>query len=169
MFWSLIVRFCDLSEDLGWAHGPVVAFVLICAISDSPVGLVFGNSTLPLQGACSCKVDAGFTRSSYMEWAPKLLGFLVSGAHSNWWGIGCPAHCFGSGIPSLALAFLLGLCFGSLVTLALGFWALGLLHPPHPAQAWVSPPPSVAPASDRLRAYLDEQSLLPLQRRRRGA
>lgn len=74
-----------------------------------------------------------------------------------------------SGVPSLALAFLLGLCFGSLVTLALGFWALGLLHPPHPAQAWVSPPPPVAPASDRLRAYLDEQSLLRLQRRRRGA
>ena len=47
-----------------------------------------------------------------MEWVPSLFGLIVQGSQTNWWSVGCPAHCFGSGIPSFALAFGFGLTSG---------------------------------------------------------
>ena len=102
-----------------------------------------------------------------MDWAPKLLGVLVSGAQSNWWGIGCPSHCSVAGLPTLIVSFLLGLCLGILITLVLCVWGLGFL----PAQpSWLSAVPHQGAAGppDRARAYVNEQPLFPLKRGRRG-
>ena len=51
------------------------------------------------------------------------------GVSTNWFGIACPHHCYPSSVPSLLLAFILGLIGGILITLTFGFalarWILG--------------------------------------------
>ena len=99
-----------------------------------------------------------------MDWIPKAIGFVVQGVNSNWWGIACPAHCFGVGLPSLLVATLLGLSLGFIFGFLLCAWLAGLLpaHPPHhPSE------PGLGSTSSRLRAYLDEPSAIVRSRRRR--
>ena len=33
-----------------------------------------------------------------MDWFPRFLGVLIHVSQSNWWGLGCPAHCFAAGV-----------------------------------------------------------------------
>ena len=99
-----------------------------------------------------------------MEALPKFLGIIAQGIQSNWWGIGCPSHCFSSGLPALVAAYCLGLASGLLLV---AFFVLLHWLPPH----LLSPPVSTAPVdpSARVRAYVHESAALGiLQRRRRG-
>ena len=101
-----------------------------------------------------------------MDWVPKILGVLIQGSQSNWWGIGCPAHCFATGVPSLFLAFGFGLTSGIIIGIGLCLWVFGFGFT-HPCPAGS---PSLAASrqpSDRVRAYLNESGpILQLRRRR---
>ena len=69
----------------------------------------------------------------HMDQALRTLNFLVWGAQSNWWGLGCPNHCTSSSLPLLFTTFLLGTSLGILVSL-LGFCYLGFgCIPPLPS------------------------------------
>ena len=85
--------------------------------------------------------------------ASALANFLVSGASTNWWGIGCPAHCSGS-LVVLFLSYLAGLLSGVILTLFV--FRASLLLPA--ARQAVEQPEVVLqrPRSLRLRAYLHE-------------
>ena len=52
---------------------------------------------------CPCKNDCATQchaqEHQRMDCVPKAIGIFASGVHSNWWGLGCPAHCFGSSCP----------------------------------------------------------------------
>ena len=102
-----------------------------------------------------------------MDWAPKALSFVISGASTNWWGLGWPSHCFAAGPSALLGAFLLGLLSGLLVAALICFWGLGFFSVSVPVPGRPSPGAS-SPPSDRVRAYLNEQSLSTFSRRRRG-
>ena len=94
-------------------------------------------------------------KNSCMDWLPKVLGFISSGVHSNWWGLSCPSHCFGARLPSLVCTFLLGLSFGFISGCLVCAWTFGFL--PHPAAALSSPAPRES-SFERVRAYaVDEQ------------
>lgn len=88
----------------------------------------------------------------------RVLGLFVQGSASNWWGLGCPAHCSGS-LTVLGLAFGFGAPFGFLC--AVIFFSTALFAPV--AQAAFTPDPSplssslTRPAALRLRGYLHEQ------------
>lgn len=117
------------------------------------------------------KVDCPFRRSSlkggfFMDWAPKVLSFLISGTQSNWWGLACPSHCFASGLASLSASFLIGFLLGILLTASFCLWGLGFLPASVPSPGHLSA--GQPPAPDRVRAYLNEQSLTTFPRRRRG-
>ena len=56
----------------------------------------------------------------------RVLGLFVQGSASNWWGLGCPAHCSGS-LTVLGLAFGFGAPFGFLC--AVIFFSTALLLP----------------------------------------
>ena len=91
------------------------------------------------------------------SWLPQVLGFVVQGSTSGWWGLACPAHCQG-GLVLPALAFLAGLSSG--VVLCLYFlrdtlFPSATTSPPPVPPAQVSVP-RASPASLRLRGYLHE-------------
>ena len=88
----------------------------------------------------------------------QILGLLLQGSSTNWFGLGCPAHCSGS-LLVLGLSFLAGACLG--VLLALWFFRAYLFLPavqpvfaPDPTPDSTSPVPR--PRSLRLRGYLHE-------------
>ena len=68
-----------------------------------------------------------------MDLIPKALSFVVQGVNTNWWGIACPSHCFGVGLPGLAASLAVGLLAGFLLGLAFCAWFCGLL--PLPARS----------------------------------
>ena len=80
--------------------------------------------------------------------------FLRWGLLTNWWGLGCPAHCGTSSFSSWALAFILGFCFGFCLCAALAYYLIGfylrLTSAPHPSPAGAARP------SSRLGGYLYE-------------
>ena len=94
-----------------------------------------------------------------MDRAVSWLSFLVQGARSNFWGLGCPAYCGHFPLSSFALLFILGWICGILTAI----WTLNFLAP------WFWPQPDPAPvtstASLRLAGYLHERG--PLRQRRR--
>ena len=53
-----------------------------------------------------------------LMWLHQVVGFLQTGVSSNWWGLGCPAHCSGSLFLCL-LCFLSGGILGVIFTLFL--------------------------------------------------
>ena len=67
-------------------------------------------------------------RCSSLMWAQLLLGLLVAGFNSGWWGLGCPAHCTSSLSLSL-VTFAAGFGFGVLAVLYL-FRGQLLVQPP---------------------------------------
>ena len=87
-----------------------------------------------------------------MDWIPKGFGLLIQGASTNWWGLGCPAHCHPSGVPTLLLAFGFGTSLGFIFGCLSCLWIFGLLTP---STFGLSCPASSQPA-DRVRAYLHE-------------
>ena len=80
---------------------------------------------------CPCKNDCATQchaqEHQRMDCVPKAIGIFASGVHSNWWGLGCPAHCFGSGLPALCAAFALGLLIGLIFGALFCAWAFELL------------------------------------------
>ena len=54
----------------------------------------------------------------------QVLGLVLQGSASNWFGLGCPAHCSGS-VLVLSLALVSGVCIGILVAL----WPCGSSDP----------------------------------------
>lgn len=103
-----------------------------------------------------------------MDWAPKVLRFILSGAQSHWWGLACPSHCFASGLPSLLAAYLLGLLSGLLLAVLLTLWGFGYL-PAHPPWTLASEASGLVLPPERVKAYVNEQPLIALALRRRGA
>ena len=51
------------------------------------------------------------------EVALEALRIVQQGLTSNWWGLGCPAHCRGTDLGGLSASFLLGF------VAATGLWA----------------------------------------------
>ena len=88
-----------------------------------------------------------------MNIVPQLVSFVVSGSASNWWGLGCPAHC-SSSFTVLLLAGLAGASLGATLVLYL-FRETIFLKPQAPA---VDPPEVKRPAALRLRPYLHGRS-----------
>ena len=108
---------------------------------------------------CSKADGRGTCGAQSMDWS-RALGLLVQGSSSNWWGLGCPAHCSGS-LLILGLTFGFGASFGFLGALFL--FRAALLAPAaqtvftsEPAAEVVQPS---RPASLRLRGYLHEQAV----------
>ena len=65
------------------------------------------------------------------------------------WGLSCPLHCGGSGVPLFGFGLLLGFCTGVGITLA-ALWILWHLHPPA-SSAGHSPSPSPPPREAEFR------------------
>jgi hypothetical protein len=99
-----------------------------------------------------------------MDWVPSALSVISRGVHSTWWGISCPSHGFGTGIPSLLAALHLGLSTGILVGFAICAWLLGLFPGQSPRAAQDI---SLGHPSSRIRAYLDEPEAIVFQPRQR--
>ena len=62
-----------------------------------------------------------------MGWLPRVFGMVVHGSPTNWWGVGCPAHCHTSGLPTVILPLALGFILGACACL----WAFGFVGPAH--------------------------------------
>lgn len=90
----------------------------------------------------------------------KSLRFLVEGARTNWFGLGCPAFCVQPSVASIFLAGLLGLLAG----IALTLWALWTFHNFGFSFAGPVPPPSTSRYSV-LAEYLNEHSSQSRRRR----
>ena len=90
------------------------------------------------------------------SWVPQVVGFLVQGSSTGWWGLGCPAHC-SSSLLVLGVTFSAGLGFGALGCLFLFRGVLLASPAPFASPAHrPSPPSSGFVPSARLRAYLHE-------------
>ena len=91
-----------------------------------------------------------------MDLVPRVLGLLVQGSSSGWWGLGCPAHCSFS-FPLAASLILSGFALGTLCTL-LFFKDILFVQPPrvsHRSGPEVPPgAPGVQRRAARLAAYL---------------
>ena len=90
-----------------------------------------------------------------MERAIPWINFVSQGLSSNFWGLGCPAHCTSPPVSAFALAFILGWISG-LLTFA---YLLGLVP-----QTWIPASASARgpvhrAASLRLSRYLRERGL----------
>ena len=95
-----------------------------------------------------------------VEVVVKSLRFLVEGARTNWFGLGCPAFCVQPSVASIFLAGLLGLLAG----IALTLWALWTFHNFGFSFAGPVPPPSTSRYSV-LAEYLNEHSSQSRRRR----
>ena len=84
------------------------------------------------------------------------IELLRWGVVTNWWGLGCPAHCGSASFASWALAFILGLCCGFCTCAVLGYHLLGfylrVTAPHHPTPSGANPSPH------RLGGYVYEWS-----------
>ena len=121
-----------------------------------------GFSTCDCGTKYDCATTVPCSSSRCMEWVPKALGLITQGIHSNWWGIACPAHCFGSGLASLAAAFCLGLLLGLILGAILIAWFLEFLPRLPSTTASAAGHPSA-----RVRAYLHEPEAISRALRRR--
>ena len=83
--------------------------------------------------------------------AQQLLGLVVAGSNSGWWGLGCPAHCSSSITLSL-VTFAAGFGFGALSVLDL--FRGQLLVQPSPVHCPASASSGQPTGNPRLRAYL---------------
>ena len=99
-----------------------------------------------------------------MDWVPRLFGVIIQGSQTNWWGVGCPAHCFASGVPTIVLGLALGLSLGFILGGFSCLWVLGFLPPVHQSPSALD---QTRQPSDRVRAYLNEPGALAKLRRRR--
>ena len=97
-----------------------------------------------------------------MDTVIRGVQFLVSGAATNWWGLGCPSHCGAPSLPLLFTVLLLGTCFGLLLAILLGAW---LFFP-----SWTSASSPPVASSDlpvaRLRAYVHGRAAISKHRQR---
>ena len=85
------------------------------------------------------------------EVALEALRIVQQGLTTNWWGLGCPAHCRGSDLGGLSASFLLGF------VAATGLWAfLFARWILHPLPSSSEQPAPVSSARLRLRGYLHE-------------
>ena len=84
----------------------------------------------------------------------QVLGLVLSGSSSNWWGLACPAHC-SSSVGILLVVWVSGFSVGALVAtfylrVLLFAGPASAVHP-HPVQpVYRGTPPSTA---SRLAAY----------------
>ena len=85
---------------------------------------------------------------SFLAFVGQLVGIAREAQSTNLWGLACPFHCGTSSLPSLFLAFLLGLVLGISITALACFW---ILHCPLASPA-SSPPIVIAARSAAYRA-----------------
>ena len=105
----------------------------------------------------SFKADIRMASAGSKMSVAQLVGFLLQGSASNWWGLGCPAHCAGS-LSILFLALVAGVCLGFILALWIFQASLFLPSARRPDLPAESPAASEAsrPRSLRLRGYLHE-------------
>lgn len=90
--------------------------------------------------------------SKMFEALVDALRVVHFGVATNFWGLGCPAHCRGADVGSLAASFLLGFLLASCGALLLGYhWILRVPEPAVPRPTFLDSPTSV---HRRLRGYL---------------
>ena len=67
----------------------------------------------------------------FPAWVSSVLSLVREGASSNWWGLGCPSYCQGSGPVLLLATFAAGLFCGIVLALLVaGYIYLFLLRSP---------------------------------------
>ena len=97
-----------------------------------------------------------------MDTVVKGLQLVLSGAASNWWGLGRPSHCGAPSLPLLVALFLLGLSSGLLLSSILAAWFCFPL--------WQASSPSQVVHSEaqvaRLRAYVHGRAAISGFRKR---
>ena len=93
-----------------------------------------------------------------------VLGLVLEGIKTNWWGLACPHHCTQPSVGLLGFCFLLGWISGLASTLVLVWWLSGF---------WCGPGSDIVRGSSVrlasrarvLASYLHEPTLLQPRRR----
>ena len=100
-----------------------------------------------------------------------ILGLVIEGVRSNFWGLGCPSYCTAPSVGLLGFLLLFGWILGFASALLILFWlsGLGLIsfgfpRPLAPSLSGFAPAPS-ANRNQLLSAYLDEPTSRPSRRR----
>ena len=83
--------------------------------------------------------------------------FLRLGLATNFWGLGCPAHCGSPAWPTIFLSLIIGIILGFFLCLLCIYYLLGLGLVPPATPSRPSSRPVIQLAASRLRGDLHER------------
>ena len=111
------------------------------------------------------KKSIGGFRGSSLRMSPQaVLGLVLEGIKTNWWGLACPHHCTQPSVGLLGFCFLLGWISGLASTLALVWWLSGFWCGSG-SDCVRGPSTRLASRARVLSSYLHEPNLLQPRRR----